>query len=84
MQTRQQFTSGRRKAILLYNPPVVQHRDITLSDSTGLSAVFQVCLARVPARVLVDTGAEVDFVDTAFAKRTGISITALSPASSAV
>ena len=32
----------------------------------------------------MDTGAEVDFVDTAFAERTGISTTALSPASPAV
>ena len=84
MQTCQQFTRGRRKAVLLYNPPVVQRKDITMSDSTGLSAVFQVCLAGVPARALVDTGAKVDFVDSAFAKRTGIRITALSPASPAV
>ena len=75
MQTCQQFTRGRKSAVLLYNPPLVQRHAASLNnDSSGLTAVFQVCLAGMPARVLVDTGAEVSFVDTSFAKRIGLHI----------
>ena len=74
MQTCQQFSRGRRKADVLYNPPVLQRRDIAVPDSAGLSNVFEVRVAGTPARVLVDTGAEAPFVDTLFANRTGIHI----------
>ena len=84
MQTCQQFKRGRRKAILLYNPPVVQRRDTVMSEPTGLSSVFKVCIAGVPARALVDTGSEVNFVDSAFAMRTGLQIASASPDTPAV
>ena len=71
MQTIEQFKRGRRKAMLLFNPPVVQRRDI---PSTGLSSVFQVGLAGTPARALVDTGAEISFMDSSFAKRSGFHV----------
>lgn len=68
MQTLEQFKRGRRKAFLLYNPPIVQRKEI---PSAGLSSVFQVGLAGTPARALVDTGAEASFMDQSFAKRSG-------------
>ena len=59
---------------MLYNPPVVQRRDAAIPDSAGLSSFFEVSLAGVPARALVDTGASVSFIDTAFARRSGLAI----------
>ena len=87
MQTCQQFVRGRRKATLLYNPPTVQRRDVQMSeqtDSTGLTSFFQVSLAGTPARVLVDTGASVNFVDTAFAHRVGLHVKPPSPDSPSI
>ena len=74
MQTCQQFKRGRRKAALLFNPPVVQRRDIP-SPTSGLSSVFQVDVAGTPCRALVDTGAEASFMDSSFARTTGYTIT---------
>ncbi len=74
MQTCLQFHRARRKAILLYNPPVVQRRDAT-SQASGLSSVFPVSLAGTPSRALVDTGAEANFVDHSYAQRCGFHIT---------
>ena len=76
IQTVQQFKRGRRKAVVVYNPPVVQRRDAIIAPSAGLSSLVQVCLAGTPARALVDTGAEVSFMDSNFAKRSGFSIQA--------
>ena len=70
MQTCRQFRRGRRKATLLFNPPVVQRRDLP-SPSSGLSSVFQVDVAGTPCRALVDTGAEASFMDSSFAKLAG-------------
>ena len=78
MQTCQQFTRGRRKAHVLYNPPVVRRADMQVTDDSGLSAVFQVCIAGVQARLLVDTGSEAEFVDASCAKRTGLQLHASS------
>ena len=78
MQTIQQFKRGRRSAVVVYNPPVIQRRDIGIDSPAGLSSVFQVCLAGTPARALVDTGAETSFMDASFAKRAGFSIMASS------
>lgn len=72
MHTCQQFSRNRRKAYVLYNPPVLQRADIADAQSPGLTAVFQVCLAGVQARLLVDSGAEANFIDGNFANRTGI------------
>lgn len=74
MQTVQQFKRGRRKAVVLYNPPVIQRRDITCDSSAGLSSLFQVCLAGTQARALVDSGAETSFVDSSFVKRSGFTL----------
>ncbi len=54
MQILQQFKSDRRQAVISYNPPVTQRRDVTWDSSTGLSSLFQVCLADTQARALVD------------------------------
>ena len=78
MQTVQQFKRGRRKAVVIYNPPVVQRRDAMGNSAAGLSSLFKVCLAGTPARALVDTGAEISFMNSAFAKRAGFSIKASS------
>ena len=71
MQTCQQFCRGRRKAFALFNPPTVMRADVS-DEGAGLTSVFQVCLAGVQARLLVDTGAEANFVDSSFAKRVGL------------
>ena len=78
MQTIQHFKRRRRKAVVIYNLPVVQRRDAVAIPDAGLSSLFKVCLAGTPARALVDTGADVSFMDSTFAKRSGFAISTCS------
>lgn len=41
MQTIQQVKRGRRKAVVIFNPPIIQRKDIPVDPPAGLSSLFK-------------------------------------------